>query len=383
MAPARRGWRPAIPAVVVGASLSVCAGLAFAAGGGITPPDPPKVTDVVCISRCGGVHKATTDSKVQVSGRHLRQVSKVLFTADQGGRIAVDPVAVTSHLVTAKVPEGAATGRPKVTDSYDHSARSPTALKIVGPGEIQSGNFKLRDASAKPRRTYYYGRRKPRVTYMFTNSEPTKVRIDVVKLGNGTVVDSWVEDAQEPNTRHTAKWTGIRRDTKKPVPNGNYKFRVGPQSGSMESTSDARFKYHRFKFPIRGGHSYGDGVGAPRAGHTHQGQDVFARCGTPLVAARGGRVQWKAYQAGGAGYYLVIDGKKTGHDYAYMHMKGPAKVDRGQRVKTGQRIGNVGSTGDATGCHLHMEEWTAPGWYQGGHFMRAITKHLKKWDRWS
>ena len=383
MAPARRGWRPAIPAAVVGASLSVCAGLAFAAGGGITPPDPPKVTDVVCISKCGGVHKATTDSKVQVSGRHLRQVSKVLFTADQGGRIAVDPVSVTSRLVTAQVPEGAATGRPKVTDSYDHSARSPIALKIVGPGQIQSGNFKLRDASAKPRRTYYYGRRKPRVTYMFTNSEPTKVRIDVVKLGNGTVVDSWVEDAQEPNTRHTAKWTGIRRDTKKPVPNGNYKFRVGPQSGSMESTSDARFKYHRFKFPIRGGHSYGDGIGAPRAGHTHQGQDVFARCGTPLVAARGGRVQWKAYQASGAGYYLVIDGKKTGHDYAYMHLKGPAKVDRGQRVKTGQRIGNVGSTGDATGCHLHMEEWTAPGWYQGGHFMRAITKHLKKWDRWS
>jgi len=383
MAPARRGWRPAIPATVVGASLSVCAGLAFAAGGGITPPDPPKVTDVVCISRCGGVHKATTDSKVQVSGRHLRQVSRVLFTADQGGRIAVDPVTVTGRLVTAKVPEGAATGRPKVTDSYDHSARSPIALKIVGPGQIQSGNFKLRDASAKPRRTYFYGKRKPRVTYMFTNSEPTEVRIDVVKRGNGTVVDSWVEHAQEPNTRHTAKWTGIRRDTKKPVPNGNYKFRVGPQSGSMESTSDARFKYHRFKFPIRGGHSYGDGVGAPRAGHTHQGQDVFARCGTPLVAARGGRVQWKAYQAGGAGYYLVIDGKKTGHDYAYMHLKGPAKVDRGQRVKTGQRIGTVGSTGDATGCHLHMEEWTAPGWYQGGHFMRAITKHLKKWDRWS
>ena len=366
----------------MGASLSLCAGLAFAAGGGITPPEPPKVTDVVCISKCGGVHKATTDSKVQVSGRHLRRVSHVLFTADQGGRIAVDPIAVTSRLVTAKVPEGAATGRPKVTDSYDKSARSPTALKIVGPGQIQAGNFKLRDASAKPRRTYYYGQKKPRVTYMFTNSEPTKVRIDVVKRGSGTVVDSWVEHAQEPNTRQTAKWNGIRPGTKKPVPNGKYKFRVGPQSGSMESTTDARFKYHRFKFPIRGGHSYGDGIGAPRAGHSHQGQDVFARCGTPLVAARGGRVQWKAYHAS-AGYYLVIDGRGTGHDYAYMHLKKRSRLHEGQRVRTGQRIGQVGQSGNASGCHLHMEEWTAPGWYEGGHFMRAITKHLKKWDRWS
>ena len=42
-------------------------------------------------------------------------------------------------------------------------------------------------------------------------------------------------------------------------------------------------------------------------GHTHQGQDVFARCGTPLVAARGGRVKFKQYHAA-AGNYLVIDG---------------------------------------------------------------------------
>ena len=103
----------------------------------------------------------------------------------------------------------------------------------------------------------------------------------------------------------------------------------------MESTSDARFKYHRFKFPIRGGHSYGDGIGAPRSGHTHQGQDLFARCGTPLVAARGGRVQWKAYHSS-AGYYLVIDGKKTGRDYAYMHLKKPSPLREGQRVRTGR-----------------------------------------------
>jgi murein DD-endopeptidase MepM/ murein hydrolase activator NlpD len=382
MAPARRGWRPAIPAAVVGASLSVCAGLAFGAGGGVTPPGTPEVADVVCISKCGGIHKATTDSKVQVSGRHLRDTSKVLFNADQGGRIAVNPVAVASRLVTARVPKGAASGRPKVTDSYDNSATSPTALRIVGPGQIQSGSFKLRDASAKPRRSYYYGTRKPRVTYRFTSSEPTKVRIDVVKRGSGTVVDSWLERSQAPNTRHTARWNGLQRGSRNPVRNGTYRFRVGPEQGSMDSTTNATFTYHRFKFPIRGPHSYGDGIGAPRAGHTHQGQDVFARCGTPLVAARGGRVQWKAYH-GSAGYYLVIDGKRTGHDYVYMHLKKRSRLHQGQRVRTGQRIGRVGESGNASGCHLHMEEWSAPGWYAGGRFMKGITRHLKRWDRWS
>ena len=130
MAPARRGWQPAVPAAVVVASLSVCAGVAFAGGGGVTPPDPPKVTDVVCISTCGGIHKATTGSKVQLSGRHLKHVTQVRFNADGGGRIAADPIAVASRSVKVWVPDGAATGKPKVTDSY-HSAKSPTELKIV------------------------------------------------------------------------------------------------------------------------------------------------------------------------------------------------------------------------------------------------------------
>ena len=155
--------------------MSVCAGWAFAAGGGVNPPEAPKVSDIVCISKCGGVHKATVDSKVQVSGRHLRHVSEVLFSAQGGGKTATEPVAVSSRSVTAKVPDGAMSGRPRVTDSYGNSARSPNALRIVGPDQIEPSSFKLKDASAKPRRSYYYGTEKPRVTYMFTNSEPTSV----------------------------------------------------------------------------------------------------------------------------------------------------------------------------------------------------------------
>ena len=83
------------------------------------------------------------------------------------------------------------------------------------------------------------------------------------------------------------------------------------------------------------------------------------------MAARGGVVKFKQYH-GAAGHYLVIDGERTGIDYTYMHLRDAALVNVGDRVRTGQLIGYVGQTGRASGCHLHFEMWSAPGWYDGG-----------------
>ena len=99
-------------------------------------------------------------------------------------------------------------------------------------------------------------------------------------------------------------------------------------------------------------------------GRGHQGQDIFATCGTPLVSARSGIVTVATSEAR-AGNYTVI----TADDWtsqAYMHMLEPATVVRDQRVTAGQPIGQVGQSGRATGCDLHFELWTAPGWYEGG-----------------
>ncbi|MEZ5073517.1 MAG: M23 family metallopeptidase [Solirubrobacterales bacterium] len=128
-------------------------------------------------------------------------------------------------------------------------------------------------------------------------------------------------------------------------------------------------------FPIQARHSYGDGLGAGRG---HEGQDVFAGCGKRIVAARPGRVRWIDYQAGGAGHYVVVKGKKF--DYVYMHMLKRLSVRRGERVDAGERIGRVGSTGRASGCHLHFEMWRKPGWYRGGSLANP-KPFLKRWDR--
>jgi murein DD-endopeptidase MepM/ murein hydrolase activator NlpD len=117
-------------------------------------------------------------------------------------------------------------------------------------------------------------------------------------------------------------------------------------------------------FPVRGKHTFGTGTAAFGGGRGHQGEDVFAACGTPLVAALSGDVTITKWQDR-AGNYVVIKAD-DGTSQAYMHLKAPATVARGDRVEAGDPIGQVGDTGDAQGCHLHFELWTAPGWYEGG-----------------
>jgi len=134
-----------------------------------------------------------------------------------------------------------------------------------------------------------------------------------------------------------------------------------------------------FLFPIPAKHYYGDGFGAGRG---HQGQDVFARCGKDLVAVRDGRVQTRGYHSS-AGNYIVIDIKGSGLDFAYMHLKRKAIPREGSRVRRGQKLGAVGATGNASGCHLHFEKWGSPGYYEGGAPKASVTKSLKKWDRTS
>jgi murein DD-endopeptidase MepM/ murein hydrolase activator NlpD len=118
-------------------------------------------------------------------------------------------------------------------------------------------------------------------------------------------------------------------------------------------------------FPLAGPHTFGDGFGAARSGHTHQGQDIMAACGTPEVAVSRAKVKFVSFQSL-AGNYVVIRNKKLHQDYMYAHLAAPAPVTKGQVVQPGEQVGVVGQTGDARACHLHFELWLGK-WYRGGH----------------
>jgi murein DD-endopeptidase MepM/ murein hydrolase activator NlpD len=301
-------------------------------------------------------------------------------------------VAIAAILASPVPIASGATGGAPTPAGGSAAAASP----IGAPDPAPSAGSELTLVSATTtRKSFYYGVRSPRLTYVISsNQAQNDLRIDVVDAA-GETIRSFYRNDVAPNVPDSIRWDGATSDSR-PAPNGRYTFRILPQSGGpvprrapRRARSSAQplslsFSLYGYTFPILGAHDFGGPAGrfgAARAGHTHQGQDVMAKCGTPLVAARGGRVQYAGYE-GAAGNYLVIDGKGAGLDMVYMHLLEPSPLQTGMIVHTGEPIGLVGQTGDATACHLHFEIWTAPGWYEGGSPIDPLP-YLEKWDAYS
>ena len=101
----------------------------------------------------------------------------------------------------------------------------------------------------------------------------------------------------------------------------------------------------------------------------HAGTDFAAPGGTPIYAAASGYVQVAGWSSGGYGNYVIIyHGKMSdGNSYTtlYGHMRSVA-TSAGKYVQQGQLIGYVGSTGNSTGNHMHLEVW------KGGNKANAV-----------
>ena len=373
-------------------------------GGGTTYTPLPVISSVKCVSLCAGKTRVEAGGKLSVTGKRLRQVRSVLFHGARTGsddvKVRVRPSSTRSFRVT--VPYGAVTGPLSVWKSSSVGSERSASIAILPPPPPErsaelSPSTGPRDPGAPRLETgisagrVFFAGTKVRFSYRVNDDEPVPVLVELVHVDDGVVVRSWEPGPVEPNTVHTIRWNGQAASGVRATA-GRYVFRVTAtasdgalaRSSSTQDVQRDAFDFYGHIFPVRGAHNYGDAgarFGSGRSGHSHQGQDVFARCGTKLVAARAGRVQFNQYHSA-AGYYVVIDGYKSSYDYVYMHLQERSPFRTGDRVRTGQMIGRVGDSGNASGCHLHYEMWSAPGWYDGGDPFDPL-RYLKIWDGWS
>jgi murein DD-endopeptidase MepM/ murein hydrolase activator NlpD len=222
--------------------------------------------------------------------------------------------------------------------------------------------------SFRLRRTHLYLHGRPaRVLFTLAGRRTVNVRLHVLSAAYRAPVAT-LDLGERSAGDHSVAFTGLEAGV---LPEGRYLLHMAGRglrrAPTASSTAELDFSHHAF--PIAGSYDWGgEGArfGAPREGHRHQGQDLAAAEGTPVVAPRGGLVEAVQYQAHGAGHYVVLDGDDEDHDYVFMHLRGGSiPVKQGDRVRTGQAIGEVGNTGSSSGAHLHFEIWVG-GWFAGG-----------------
>jgi murein DD-endopeptidase MepM/ murein hydrolase activator NlpD len=398
--PAKRG----ACALILCGLVAAPAASAQSSGGGTVYVATPKVSKVTCLRKCASKNRSRGGSVLKVVGTALGGVNAVTYLGSYGsGDDATVKVRAGSETrLNARVPIGAVTGPIALTTSGGgHSAPTkpililpplppePNAELSPVPGPGVAGAPRLETGTS---RTKAFVGARPGVTFSFrlSGASAAALKVELVSAVDGAAVKTWTPQQVAPDQVQSISWDGrLGAAAARP---GRYSFRLtaasadGAEARNSQTGDISRDSFDLYDnlFPIRGRHDYGGPgaeFGSGRAGHIHQGHDVFAQCGTRMVAARGGRVKFKQYHAA-AGHYIVIDGDGTDVDYVYMHLDQPSPFAEGDRVYTGQTIGAVGDSGNAEGCHLHFELWSAPGWYDGGKPFDPLPS-LQAWDSWS
>ena len=253
------------------------------------------------------------------------------------------------------------------------AAGAPQALS-------ESGGFDVYRSSVSPSEAYYAGERPATLRYAFHSSgEPRRVNVRVIDPKSGRTYARWTRDQAQPGRVYRRSWNGSDPQGD-PAPDGRYSFRIS--SPGRRDFAGGSFRLHGYKFPIDGPHGSRGAIGefgAERVdGRIHRGYDVTAPCGTPLEAVRGGEVERRGYDPELFGHFIEVDARRSPLDYFYAHMREPASAGVGQGVKTGEKLGEIGLTGNASGtpCHLHIEI-RASG--------RTVDPkpYLKRWDSYS
>ena len=364
--------RRALPALVALLAFGAPVAIAASGPGGAEVPGQPVISSIACPLQ--PADSCAAGQLMTVRGSNLQSAQKVTFVGASTSRdnivVRLSARAAQPTAITVTVPSHAKSGAVRISGSIGAEVTAPQPVKIVA-------GLPATDDASGSKKLIAGGKREAHFGYHVTSSAASGARVEAVSGATGKVVRSWplVKSGEGAVT-----WDGFVGDA--PAKSGTYLLRLNDSaSSSAKATagSDTQFELAEGFFPIRGPHTlsstptqmFGGGRG-------HQGTDHFASCGTPLAAWTSGVVQYNAFQ-GAAGNYIVVH-RANGESYAYMHMQQRSPLKVGEKVFAGERLGHLGDTGDAQGCHLHIELWTAPGWYKGGHAYDSLPL-MKRLDK--
>ena len=273
--------------------------------------------------------------------------------------VAAVIVVVDAEPASAQAPSfEAGAAEAEGSAGFETSPATPTGDEDVETRAAAAP--RIAEVRTTPERIFLGSRRRAAFGFELAGGRGRELLVKVVGVETRTVVRRFRLGRVPGGERARVSWDG-----KLPrggyADEGLYAFRVfsgGDRADVKGNPSSGRFGFYGHRFPLLGRHDYGDGFGAGRG---HQGQDLLASCGTRVVAARGGRVQTRAYHEG-AGYYVVVDGRGTGQDLRHAdrdhgedetrraeeaadedELDEPAKRDsRGQADRQGEEVGHAG-----------------------------------------
>jgi murein DD-endopeptidase MepM/ murein hydrolase activator NlpD len=185
-------------------------------------------------------------------------------------------------------------------------------------------------------------------TFTFAQTSDQQSRVDLVRVQRAISDDPEIDQTLVATLPEVAAPTALASSpVKDEPPEGELQIAaIGPAMRPLVPVFNAMW-------PTRGEiTTYFGEVGrySPRG---HAGLDVAAPEGTPILAIDDGEIL-KAYWNGDGYGGLVIIAHVSGYETWYGHLDS-FSVAPGERVKRGQRIGDMGSTGFSTGPHLHFE----------------------------
>lgn len=182
--------------------------------------------------------------------------------------------------------------------------------------------------------------------------------VDGIPAGTKVVVADVSASASESGGGGSATPEPTATTTATPTPTATPTATATPKPRKPRQTAKQRLMSSRYVFPVGGPATIGGPFGAPRAstGRAHEGNDIFADFGTPVVAVADGELaNVGTLPISGNRLWVYAD---SGDQFFYAHLSAfSANAVNGRRVEKGEVLGYVGNTGDAepTPPHVHFE----------------------------